>query len=167
MRSILPLALLACLLALSACATGEPKKKAPIRLEMSVKALSAVNTDDRGRPSPIVVRIYELKSDAAFKDADFHTLQTKDKTVLADDAVKRDDLLLRPGEHRTIVRPADPTTTAIGVLAAYRDLPNSIWRAVYAMPDATDKAWYRLATPKVKLNIDLDAHAVEITETRK
>jgi type VI secretion system protein VasD len=167
MRSILPIAVLACLLALSACASGDPKPKAPIRLELSVKARSAINPDDHGRPSPIVVRIYELKSDAAFKDADFHTLQTKDKTLLAGDLVKRDELQMRPGEHRTTVRRVDPTTTAIGVLAAYRDLPNSIWRVVYAMPGASDKAWYRLAAPKVKLEIDLDANAVEITEKRK
>ncbi|WP_175693567.1 type VI secretion system lipoprotein TssJ [Burkholderia ambifaria] len=168
MRSIPTVATLACALALSACASsGEPKPKEPIRLDMRVNARPDVNPDDRGRAAPIVVRIYELKNDGAFNAADFFTLQTQDKTVLAGDVVKRDELQLRPGEHQTLVRRPDPATTTIGVIAAYRDLPNAVWRAVYTMPAAPDKAWYRLFTPKLKLTIDLEAKAVKITEAKK
>ncbi|MFP3740086.1 type VI secretion system lipoprotein TssJ, partial [Burkholderia sp. SIMBA_019] len=53
------------------------------------------------------------------------------------------------------------------ILAAYRDLPNSVWRAVYALPVAPDKAWYRFSTPKLKLTITLDANAIKVTETPK
>ena len=168
MRSIPTVATLVCALALSACASsGEPKPKEPIRLDMRVNALPDVNPDDRGRAAPIVVRVYELKNDGAFEASDFFTLQTQHKTVLADDVVKRDELQLRPGEHRTFVRRPDPATKAIGVIAAYRDLPNAVWRAVYVMPTAPDKAWYRLFTPKLKLTIDLEAKAVKITEAKK
>ncbi|MBN3775992.1 membrane protein [Burkholderia lata] len=168
MRSLLTVTTLACAFALSACASsGEPKPKEPIRLDMRVNALPDANPDDRGRAAPIVVRIYELKSDGAFESADFFTLQTQDKTVLADDVVKRDELQLRPGEHQTLVRRPDPATKTIGVIAAYRDLPNTVWRAVYAMPAAPDKAWYRLFTPKLKLTIDIEAKAVRITEAKK
>ncbi|EDT05537.1 conserved hypothetical protein [Burkholderia ambifaria IOP40-10] len=168
MRSIPTVATLACALALSACASsGEPKPKEPIRLDMRVNARPDVNPDDRGRAAPIVVRIYELKNGGAFNAADFFTLQTQDKTVLADDVVKRDELQLRPGEHQTLVRRPDPATTTIGVIAAYRDLPNAVWRAVYTMPATPDKAWYRWFTPKLKLTIDLEAKAVEITEAKK
>ncbi|KWB82947.1 type VI secretion system lipoprotein TssJ [Burkholderia ubonensis] len=167
MRSILILAALACAIGLSGCASSEPKPKEPIRLDLIVNALSGVNPDERGRAAPIVVRIYELKNDDAFKQADFLTLQNAGKTVLAGDVIKCDRWQLRPGEHQTIIRPADLATTAIGVLAAYRDLPNSVWRAVYAMPAAPDAEWYRLSTPKLKLTIDLDANAIKITETKK
>ncbi|EMN1927514.1 type VI secretion system lipoprotein TssJ [Burkholderia ambifaria] len=168
MRPIPTVATLACALALSACASsGEPKPKEPIRLDMRVNARPDVNPDDRGRAAPIVVRIYELKNDGAFNAADFFTLQTRDKTALADDVVKRDELQLRPGEHQTLVRRPDPVTTTIGVIAAYRDLPNAVWRAVYTMPAAPDKAWYRVFTPKLKLTIDLEAKAVKITEAKK
>ncbi|MBE0631837.1 MAG: type VI secretion system lipoprotein TssJ [Burkholderia vietnamiensis] len=167
MRSILTAVTLASMVILSACASGEPKPKEPIRLELTVNARADVNPDDRGRAAPIVVRLYELKNDNAFKAVDFFTLQTQDKTVLADDVVKRDELQLRPGEHQTIVRRAGADTTAIGVIAAYRDLPNSVWRAVYRMPTAPDKAWYRFSTPKLKLNIILDAKAVSVREADK
>lgn len=167
MRLILTAVALAAVVLLSACASTEPKPKQPIRLEMTVNAKADVNPDDRGRAAPIVVRVYELKNDGAFEAADFFTLQNQDKTILADDVVKREEFQLRPGEHRSIVRRADPEATAIGVLAAYRDLSKSVWRAVYAIPSAPDKAWYRIFTPKLKLNIDLDANAVRVTETKK
>jgi type VI secretion system protein VasD len=131
-----------------------------------VNALPTVNPDDHGRAAPIVVRVYELKDAGAFKTADFFTLQSQDKTVLGDDLVKRNEWLLRPGDHRTLVRPADPATTALGVIAAYRDLPNSVWRAVYPLPAAPDAAWYHFA-PKLKLSIDLGANAIHIHPPKK
>lgn len=168
MRPISIAVTLACALTLCACASrGEPKQKEPIRLDMRVNALPDVNPDERGSAAPIVVRIYELKNAGAFEAADFFTLQTQDKTVLGDDVVKRDEWQLRPGEHQTVIRRPDPATTSIGVIAAYRDLPNAVWRAVYAMPAAPDKAWYRLSTPKLKLTIDLEAKGIKITEAKK
>lgn len=168
MRSIFTLVALTCAVSLSACASrGAPSPKEPFRLEMALNAQPDVNPDDRGRAAPVVVRLYELKNDGAFKSADFFTLQSRDKTVLADDIVKRDELQLRPGERQTLERPVDPATIAIGVVASYRDLPNAVWRAVYAMPAAPDKAWYRMSTPKLKLTIDLGANAVKIEQATK
>lgn len=154
---------------LAGCVSSAPKPevKEPVRLELKVSALPGVNPDDRGRAEPIAVRIYALKNANAFNEADFFTLQNRDKTVLADDLVNRDEFVLRTGEHRTIVGPFDPATTAIGVLAAYRDLPNSVWRAVYSIPATREAAWYRFSKPKLKLAIDLDANAVKITEVKR
>lgn len=158
---------LACAILLAACASSAPKLKEPIRLTLTVNALPGVNPDGRGQAAPIVVRVYELKDDGAFVAADFFSLQTQDKTMLADDIVRRDEFLLRPGERKRISRRADPATTTIGVLAAYRDLPNSVWREIHALPSAPDAAWYRIFSPKLTLNIDLDANAVRINEAKK
>jgi type VI secretion system protein VasD len=152
---------------LAACASSDPKPKEPLRLDLTVSGASNVNPDYQGRAAPIVVRIYELKTDSAFNAADFFSLQQKDKTVLADDLVKRDEFQLRPGEHRTIHRTADPATTTLGVLAAYRDLPHSVWRAAYPLPVSPDKAWYRFSSPKLNLNVTLDANAIKVTGTPK
>jgi type VI secretion system protein VasD len=154
-------------LMLVACASGDPKPREPLRLDLNVSAAATVNPDDQKRAAPIIVRVYELKTNGAFNAADFFTLQDKDKTVLADDLVKRDQFQLRPGEHMTITRTADPSTTTLGILAAYRDLPNSVWRAVYALPVTPDKAWHRFSTPKLKLTITLDANAIKVTGTPK
>jgi type VI secretion system protein VasD len=139
--------------------------KEPVKLELSVVASTGVNPDDQKRAAPIVVRIYELKTDGVFNSADFFSLQDKDKTALADDLVTRQQFQLRPGESKSIKTRADPATTSVGILAAYRDLPNSVWRAVYPLPAAPDAAWYR-ASPKLKLTINLEPNAIKITETK-
>ncbi len=156
----------ACALALllAACASGDPKPHEPLRLDLTISAATTVNPDDQGRATPIVVRVYELKTDNAFKAADYFSLQDKDKTVLADDLVKRDEFLLRPGEHQTIRRTADAATTTLGVLAEYRDLPHTVWRTAYVLPATPEKAWYHVSSPKLNLTINLDAGAIRITD---
>lgn len=151
-------------LMLAACANPSPKPREPLNLDLTLSAAATVNPDEQQRAAPIVVRLYELKTDGAFNAADFYTLQDKDKTVLSDDLVKRDQFQLRPGEHLTIRRAADPASTKLGVLAAYRDLPNAVWRAVYTLPFTPDQAWYRVSTPKLKLIITLDTHSIKLTE---
>ena len=166
MRLISSVIAVAFLLVLAACASSDPKTpKVPILLDMSVVASSGVNPDGQKRPAPIVVRVYELRTDSAFTAADYFSLQDKDKTVLADDLVRRDEFQLRPGEKKVIQRKIDPETTRIGILAAYRDLPNSVWRVVYTLPTTPDAAWY-LRAPKLKLAIDLDANAIKVTESK-
>lgn len=153
---------------LGACASSDPDPKTPkepLRLELSVRAGSDVNPDDKGRSAPIVVRIYELKNDGMFKSQDFLSLQEKDKLLLADDLNVRDEFLLRPGDLKTIRRKPDSTTRVIGVLAAYRDLPNAVWRSTYELPEARDAAWYRRGS-KLHLNIDLGAKAIKVTEIK-
>ncbi|AOK55656.1 type VI secretion system lipoprotein TssJ [Burkholderia stagnalis] len=156
-------AALACVALLNACASDPKAPKESIRLDLVVSAADDVNPNDRKQASPIVVRIYELKSDLAFNDADFFTLQRKDKDLLVDDLVTRDQFVLRPGEARRIRRVAGDEAKTLGVIAEYRDLPKSVWRAVYRLPEAPPKAWYRRAV-KMKLSIDLDEKAIDIYE---
>lgn len=96
MHPTTPVAAVALALACAACASGAAKQKEPLRLELAVRAAPTVNPDDRSRPAPIVVSVYELKTDGAFNAADFFTLQGPDKTVLADDLLARERFQLRP-----------------------------------------------------------------------
>ena len=167
MRQIFTVIVLACAFALAACATHDPNApKEVIQLDMQVVASAGVNPDNQKRPAPIVVTIYELKTGSAFAAADYFSLQDKDKTVLADDLVRRDQFQLRPGEKKSIQRKIDPASTKLGILAAYRDLPNSVWRVVYTLPTTPDAAWYN-RTPKLKLTVDLDANAVNVNEPKQ
>lgn len=166
MRLISPVIVLAFAFVLAACASTDPKpSKVAIRLDLSVVASAGVNPDGQKRPAPIVVRLYELKTDSVFATADYFSLQDKDKTLLADDVVRRDEFQLRPGEKKVFERKIDPATTRLGILAAYRDLPNSVWREVYTLPTTPDAAWY-YRSPKLKLIVDLDSNAIRVTESK-
>jgi type VI secretion system protein VasD len=164
MRSFPALTILLCTLTLAACASDNaPPKREPLKLEIAVDAHSNVNPDDRMRAAPVLVRVYELKNVDTFNDADFQSLHEKDKAVLTEDLLARDQFLLRPGEHKSINRDANGSSTALGVIAAFRDLPNSVWRTTWPLPLTPKAAWYRRA-PRLKLVIDLDANAVTISD---
>jgi len=151
---------------MTACASGTgPIPREPSKLDITVDATNAMNLDEKGRAAPMMVRIYELKSKQAFLEADFFSLQTKDKTVLGEDLLQKDEFILRPGETRKIKRPSMSETTALGVLAGYRDLPNSQWRVVHELPTAPPAAWYKIGNT-VKLFLSLESDAIKVTEQK-
>jgi type VI secretion system protein VasD len=106
----------------------------PPLLQGSIKAASATNPDLNGRPSPVVVRIYELRGVGAFNSADFFSLFDKEAETLGADLVGREEYELQPGETRPYKRQLQPDTKFIGVAAAFRDLENARWRQSAAVP---------------------------------
>jgi len=85
------------------------------------------------RPSPVVVRIYQLKDDAAFKHADFFALYDKQEATLSTALISREEYELSPEERRTTNFTLSPETHFLGVAAAYRDIRNAQWRALLLM----------------------------------
>jgi type VI secretion system protein VasD len=155
-------------MSLTACSTTPaPTVKEQTNLQLQIVASENVNPNDWGTAAPILVRVYELKAATAFSNADFFTLQNDDKKAIGDDALVVDEFILRPGDEREITRKSNPATTAIGVLAGYRDLGKSVWRDIYRLPAGPDAAWYRVAIPdrKQTLTIRLDQRAVSISKS--
>lgn len=152
---------------LAACSsTGRPAPLEPVKLDLAIVASDQVNLDDKGRGSPIQVRIYEFRLAVPFQEADFFTLQKQDQLILGADMLVKDEYILRPGEIKNIRRMTHPDTTVIGVLAGYRQLGTATWRAVYKLSPAPEAAWYRAVMPlnKIKLKIDLQTNDIKITE---
>ena len=116
--------------ALAGCASGPPK---PAEVAGSIQAAPDVNPSAARRPSPIVVRVYELKSVAVFNAADFMSMYQKDQAELGADLVGKEEFALAPGETKTFAKKLSPDTRFLGVVAAYRDLERSRWRATVAI----------------------------------
>ena len=110
-------------------APAEAKTKAA----MTLVANADTNPDGSGRPSPIVVRVYQLKTDGAFKGADFFALYDDDQKVLGAEMISRDEYVLAPAERKTIDVTVSSDTRFIGALAAFRDR-NAESRALLAAP---------------------------------
>lgn len=102
----------------------------PPELDATVEASARVNPDSRGRPSPLLLRIYELKASASFGNADFVSLYQRDQAELGADLLAREELLLLPGERRPFKRVLNAQTRFLGVFAAYRDLERAHWRVL-------------------------------------
>lgn len=125
--------LIAIVLVLAGCASP-PKPPPPTIVQVTVIVAKGVNPDSRGRPSPIVMRMFELKSLAAFEGADFFSLFDKDRETLGGELVAREELQLSPGDQRKFDRLVQPDTRYVAVIAAFRDLEHSQWRASAAVP---------------------------------
>jgi type VI secretion system protein VasD len=123
------LALLATLLTLGGCSSLSPYSKMT-KLDLTLSGSEKLNPDLNGRPSPIVLRLIELKHPVAFESADFFSLYQRPKEALAPDLVVLEELELRPGEQRELKLSVHKGSRYVGVLAAYRDLPESNWRVV-------------------------------------
>lgn len=89
-----------------------------------------LNPDLRGRPSPIVVRIYELKNAVNFANADFFSLYNDAKSVLGSDLVAVEEMELSPRQRTHVRYRVAADSQYIGIVAAYRDLSNTTWRYV-------------------------------------
>lgn len=129
MPRLLSLALAAALLTLAGCSALSPYSKLT-KLDLSLAGSDQLNPDLNGRPSPIVVRLMELKHPVAFENADFFSLYQRPKEALAPDLVAFEELELRPGETRELKLSVEQDSRYVGVLAAYRDLPEASWRYV-------------------------------------
>ena len=140
--------------------------KEQTKLNLLIEASAGVNPNTSERASPIKVRIYELKDSASFSEADYFSLDGTDKATLAADLLAKDEFILRPGENKRIERKSNPQTTAIGVLAGYRDLPNATWRAVHKLKPAPEASWMRFAipAPKLELTVQLQPQGIVLIE---
>lgn len=129
MSRFLPAALIAVLAVLGGCSALSPNSDLT-KLDLSLQGSDRLNPDLNDRPSPIVIRLLELKHPVAFENADFFSLYQRPKEALSPDLVIQEELELRPGEQRDLKLFVQDGSRYVGVLAAYRDLPESSWRFV-------------------------------------
>lgn len=143
MPRLFSLALCALLLTLTGCSAMSPYSHMT-KLDLSLAGSDQLNPDLNGRPSPIVIRLMELKHPVAFENADFFSLYQRPKEALAPDLVAFEELELRPGETRELKLSVQDGSRYVAVLAAYRDLPEANWR--YVIPiEAVQRNQARLA----------------------
>jgi len=127
---------LAVVVLLGGCARDKAPDPSPVVLELS--ASTAANPDRNDRPSPILVRIYELRSPGAFETADFFAMLEQDQAVLGGEMVNSWEFQLDPGESTRLDATFQTSSGFIGVFAAYRDIERAQWRAVASIRPGRD-----------------------------
>ena len=145
------------LLARSGCASKPPK---PVQTRTWFTASTDTNPDVHGRPSPVVVRVFELKNDAEFNGADFFALYEREKETLGASFIQREEYVLQPGENKDLLMPMSRDARYVGVIAAFRDIRGARWRAIAVAPrktagDTFSKDWMSVAVERaaVKLTV--------------
>jgi type VI secretion system protein VasD len=98
-------------------------------VEWSIVVAADINPDDRGRASPVAVRLYQLKSTEAFAKADFFALFDNDTATLGPDLVGREEVLLVPGATLRLRRSLAPEARFLAAFAAFRNFDRALARA--------------------------------------
>jgi type VI secretion system protein VasD len=115
---------------------AEPKLKSPPRtIQLHMVVSDQVNPDVDGRPSPIVIRIYELKSLGKFEEGDFYKLFENYDAHLGPELIVSEEFHLKPGDVNIIKRTLSDDTRYIAVSAAFRDINQALWKDTIQLTD--------------------------------
>jgi type VI secretion system protein VasD len=128
--SIVALALAALLL--SSCASHGSNDRVETRTLLS--ASNDTNPDINGRPSPVVLRVFQLRGASEFGRADFFALSLHEKDALGASLIGVEEFELRPGEHLETRIPVSRDARYIGAIAEFRDIHGAQWRALRTRP---------------------------------
>lgn len=146
------LVLLLALVFLSGCA-GKLLEDSPGTLVVNITTSPDMNPDHNGRPSPIVLYFYNLKSANAFNNAQFFDLYEDSQKTLGADFISQQEVEIAPGKNiQYDANILSLETNFVGVLAAYRDLDNAVWQGIVETPINT-KTVINVQLNKLKLSV--------------
>ncbi len=152
-------ACVACVALLLAITAGVPVHAAKVNVKGEIRAAADLNPDSEGRPSPVVLMIFQLKAPESFRNADFFSLYAPDAAVLGADLVERSQILVRPGSAVPLETEFDEEARYVGFVAAFRDIENAQWRGVIELPQ---KGFFRSFFSRSRLLIELDSLALSV-----
>lgn len=101
-------------------------------LKLNIVTDAHINPDENQRASPVFVRLYELKSTAAFDKADFVDLYERDKEVLGNDLLGKQVLKpLIPNAERTDNLILKSGATHVALYAEFSQYRGSTYKVTF------------------------------------
>jgi type VI secretion system protein VasD len=120
---------------------------------IDIQSAKYLNPDINGNPSPIVVTIYELKNQFAFKQASYDALATNSSSILGGDLIDQQTIEVRPDTVMSVSQPLSPNTQYLGIVAAYRNIDQATWRTTVAVPSTANSFDIRLSLESQGLSV--------------
>ena len=111
---------------LARCSSPPP----PAVLTLTLLGSADQNPDPSGHPTSVAVHLYQLTATAKFERADVFALTEHEQQTLGTDDLGSEELVLQPGETRTITRDLKPNAQFIGVAVLFRDIDRAQWRGM-------------------------------------
>lgn len=137
------------LLGLASCAAPAPppaEPAGPAVATVTATGARGMNPGPDGAERPITLTVLQLRAPTAFQGADFFALQSP-AGVLGADLVSSTQVTVAPGGSAQVALTLDPATTAIGVVAGFRDPAGKTFRAVAPVAPGQSVALAVAVTP--------------------
>ncbi|MBX2809311.1 MAG: type VI secretion system lipoprotein TssJ [Cellvibrionaceae bacterium] len=103
--------------------------------DITIEASTHANMDNNNRPSPIQIKIYELRSRSTFDNLDFDRAFYHAATLLSDQLLSEASYTIQPGElikHRVNLQ---KKAKFIAISASFIDIDNARWKHIYKIKD--------------------------------
>lgn len=164
-------------LVLAACA-GKEEPPGPQPVTGRILVMPGLNPNAEGRPSPVTLRLYQLRDREAFLEASLQELVRQDTETLGAALLSRDSFELCPmemeatdasaggvpcqGEERTVTQVFAPEVRYLAVMAEFFDVrdPSAQWRAVAALPqggvEERNEATFTITLDGVRVAVQID-----------
>lgn len=150
MRYVMIGIILFCTFTISGCSWFQGSPHADI----TFKSANYLNPDMNGRPSPVVVTLYQLKSAYTFKQADAASLMADSAKILGSDLIDKNTIEIRPNSTQNITQALDPDTQFLGIVADYRNATTESWHKVVKLDSSGGK--------RADITIDLESQGFSV-----
>lgn len=106
-------------------------------LHLDFTSRAELNLDDDAASSPVVIRIYQLKTADKFSAAPYLSLVDDDAETLGDTLLASKEFVLKPSSSISIDVPFDSKAEFVGIVALYKepDLKKDNWRLLLKRRD--------------------------------
>lgn len=105
----------------------------PRKVSLHVYAQKELNHDANNQPLSLVLRIYKLKSSAAFLQAPYEAFANsgREKEILGDDVIEMREVLLVPGQRYEVEEKVAREATTIGVVGLFNAPAAQRWKFAF------------------------------------
>ena len=118
-------------LPLAACGGPPPPAPPPTppEIDLAIQGGADQNPDADGHATPVAVRVLQLTGTGRFEAADVFALAEHPESALDDELAGSEQVIVQPGETRTLTAAPKPGVGFLGIVVLFRDIDRAQWRA--------------------------------------
>jgi type VI secretion system protein VasD len=130
-------------------------------VKMDISSEKELNIVGAGSPLPVVVRVYQLSDDAAFRSAGFRDLWKHDAETLGPALLSSKEIVMQPDSKEKISVPLNEKTKFVAGFAIFRSPGSAKWSFVQPVSDGMIASIWHKAFP-VSVSLRLNQNKIEI-----
>lgn len=123
---------------------------------MRFNAGEQLNPDANRQPLPVEVKVFQLKDDLAFRNADFDDLWQQGQQALGDSYLAQSSFMILPDSEKAISIDLNTNAKYLGFVAVFRTRSGYSWRAIKAVP----RAYFIYP----KFDVHLHGHSIAVNQ---